>query len=178
MKPAKRKTTPEIHIQFGGNTDKKLSYKEQFGVKPQSAETPWVPSRFGQVELLRAVANKRINQNPKLGFVSEEAGAQPYEQFKGLGRFKPIEDYDFEGGRPFVTNRPELQPDFDGAWLEAYALSPVIEPEGKVKNPLPRRDDLDPNGYLRALAEQGMTTKIPKLAPVVEENVNSGISIS
>lgn len=178
MKSKAPKTTPEVYIKFGGDTTKKLSYKDQFEVKPQSAETPWIPSRFGRGELLRAVSNQRIQRNPRLGYVSEEIGAESYEQFKGLGRFKPQEDYDFEGGRPLTSNQPEFQPDFDGAWLQAYALSPVIEPGSKIKNPLPRRDNIDPNGYLKALIEEGTNTNIPKLPPVIDETVNSGISVS
>jgi hypothetical protein len=178
MKKPAKKTTPEVYIQLGGSKDKKLSYKDQFEVRPQSAETPWVPSRFGQAELLRAVANRRITQNPRLNFVDESSNGLIYEQFKGLGRFQPKEDYDFLQGRPMITNRPESQPDFDDAWFQAYSLSPVLEPESKVKNPLPRQDNIDPNGYMRRLMEEGTTTEIPKLAPVVDENVNSGISVS
>ena len=177
MKIEAPKTNPDIYIKFGGDTTKKRSYKDQFEVKPQSAETPWVPSRFGREELLRAVSNQRLQRNPRLGFVSEVADGEPYEQFKGLGRFIANEDYDFETGRPLTTNQPEFQPDFDGAWLKAYALSPVIEPGNKIKNPLPRRDNIDPNGYLKALVEEGTNTNIPALAPAIDETVNSGISI-
>lgn len=178
MKPIAPKTNPDIYIKFGGDSTKKLSYKDQFEVKPQSSETPWIPSRFGRNELLRAVSNQRLQRNPRLNFVSEGVDAEPYEQFKGLGRFTPQQDYDFEGGRPLTENQPEFQPDFDGAWLQAYALSPVIEPGNKIKNPLPRRDNIDPNGYLKALIEEGTNTNIPTLPPVIDETANSGIAIS
>jgi hypothetical protein len=95
---------------------------------------------------------------------------------KIISKFKDY--YDFLQGRPMISNRPEIQPDFDDAWFQAYSLSPVLEPGSKVKNPLPRQDNIDPNGYMRALIEEGTTTDIPKLAPVVDENVNSGISVS
>ena len=61
--------------------------------------------------------------------------------------------------------------------VEAYALSPVIKPGNKIKNPLPRRDNIDPNGYLKALVEEGTNTNIPAFAPAIDETVNSGISI-
>lgn len=178
MKLPAKKTNPEVYIQLGGSKEKKLSYKDQFEVQPQSAETPWVPSRFGRTDLLRAVSNRRINQNPRLNYVSEENGTEPYVQFKGLGRFNPSLDYDFENGRPLVDNQPEFQPDFDPAWLDAYSMSPVIEPTSRIKNPLPRRENVDPNGYLQLLIEQGTTTEIPAFAPVIDERNSSGISVS
>ena len=44
-------------------------------------------------------------------------------------------------------------PDFKGEWVDAYRLSPTIEPGDKVSNPIPRLRNPDPKGYLMAAAE-------------------------
>jgi hypothetical protein len=177
MKTDKPRTTPDVYINFGGDTSKKLSYKDQFEVKASSAETPWVPSRFGQSDLLRAVSNRRLNLN-HLNFVPEGVSDQPYEMFPGKGRFAMEQDYDFAIGRPQTPNFPEQQPDFDPNWNNAYTLSPVIKPEEKIKNPFPRQDNLDPNGYLQAMMEEGTTTDIQAMPELIDENPKSSISIS
>jgi hypothetical protein len=38
--------------------------------------------------------------------------------------------------------------------MEAYKLSPTLNPGKMSKNPMPRMVDPDPNGYLMAMAEQ------------------------
>jgi len=74
--------------------------------------------------------------------------------FEGLGRFDRPFDYDFDEGRPRTEGRPQTQPDFNSEWMEAYKLSPTLNPGKMAKNPMPRMVDPDPNGYLMAMAEQ------------------------
>jgi hypothetical protein len=177
MKLDRPKTTPNIYINFADNAQSKSKLVDQYAVKPQSAETPWIPSRMGQAELLRAVANKRLTRN-KLNFVSEDPNAEPYVQFPGLGRFSPDFEYDPFLGRPKTPNFPEQQPDFNPFWNELYNLSPIIDPKDKTKNPFPRQDNMDPFGYLRAMVQQGGTPVIPELPAAVDETVQSGTQIS
>ncbi len=72
----------------------------------------------------------------------------------GLGRFNRPEDYDFNAGRPLTRQRPQEQPDFNPQWVEAYKLSPTVNPSKVAKNPMPRMENPDPNGYLMAMAER------------------------
>lgn len=177
MKLGTPRTTPDQYIKFGGDTTKRLTYKDEFALKPQSAETPWVPSRFGQPDLLRRISNRRLNLN-NLNFVPEGEQATGYEMFPGEGRFDMSADYDFGIGRPNTPNYPEQQPDFNPAWNDAYSLSPVIPPEEKTKNPFPRQGNLDPHGYLQALMQQGTNTNIPVLPDLINENPQAQTSIS
>lgn len=177
MKLNKPKTSPDKYIGFGGEKSKKLHFKDQYEVKPESAETPWIPSRFGQPDLLSRISNRRLNLND-LNFVPEGENATGYEMFPGKGRFDMSVDYDFNLGRPNTPNYPEQQPDFDPLWNEAYSLSPVIAPDEKIKNPFPRQNNLDPNGYLQTMMEQGTNTNIPVLPDLINENPQAQISVS
>ena len=107
--------------------------------------------------------------NPELNFVGnspffDQDGAQmapnDYEMFEGLGRFKRPFDYDFEEGRARTNKRPQTQPDFNPEWMEAYRLSPTLNPGEMSKNPMPRMRDPDPNGYLMAMAEQRAKSEV------------------
>jgi hypothetical protein len=99
--------------------------------------------------------------NPSLNFISNSPFfdgnnevTPEYEMFEGLGRFNRPIDYDFEEGRPNTTQRPQEQPDFNPQWIEAYKISPTLNPGKVAKNPMPRMKNPDPNGYLMALAEK------------------------
>jgi len=50
--------------------------------------------------------------------------------------------------------RPQEQPDFNPSWVEAYKISPTLNPGKMAKNPMPRVKNPDPNGYLMAMAER------------------------
>lgn len=176
MKLDKPKTTPAKYIGFGGNKDKQLSFKDQYDLPARSQETPWVTSRFGPRDLVKAIANKRLNFND-LNFLPEGQVTEGYEMFPGRGRFNPQDDYDFGIGRPSTPNFPEQQPDFNPLWNEDYLASPVIAPDEKIKNPFPRQDNIDPNGYLMAMVEQGMTTTIPSFPDLINENPQASTSI-
>ncbi len=170
MKLNKPKTTPDKYITFGGNTSKKIHFKDQY-----KSELP-VPSRFGQPDLLDRISNRRLNLND-LNFVPEGEMGDGYEMFPGRGRFDMEVDYDFAIGRPNTPNYPEQQPDFDPLWNDAYSLSPVIAPEEKIKNPFPRQNNLDPNGYLQAMVEADPNTEIPALPDLINENPQAQTSI-
>jgi len=176
MKINKPKTTPDKYIGFGGNQNKKLSFKDQYDLPARSQETPWVTSRFGPQDLVKAIANKRLNFND-LNFLPEGQEVKGYEMFPGRGRFDMKEDYDFSIGRPATPNFPEQQPDFNPDWNNYYLSSPVIAPEEKIKNPFPRQDNIDPNGYLFAMMEQGMNTDIPPFPNLIDENAHSSPSV-
>ena len=164
------------YIRFGSVSDKQLNYKDLFTLKADSGQTPWVPSRFTQKDLLKRIASRRLSLND-LNFVPEEGSAVPYEMFPRLGRFNPRADYDVTIGRPSTFNFPEQQPDYDPNWLRDYTASPVIAPEEKTKNPFPRLSNLDPNGYLTAMVEEGTTTSIPSFPDLINENAQAKTSI-
>jgi hypothetical protein len=176
MKIDKPKTSPEKYIGFGGNQDKKLSFKDQYDLPAKSQETPWVTSRFGPQDLVKAIANKRLNFND-LNFLPEGQAVQGYEMFPGQGRFSMKDDYDFSIGRPATPNFPEQQPDFDPAWNDSYLSSPIIPPEDKTKNPFPRKDNIDPNGYLLAMLANSGSTAIAPFPDLINENPQSSPSI-
>lgn len=100
--------------------------------------------------------------NPALNFVGNapffdgnKNGVTPeYELFDGLGRFNRPEDYDFNEGRGKTAQRPQQQPDFNPQWMEAYKISPTLNPAKMAKNPMPRLRNPDPQGYLMAMAEK------------------------
>lgn len=177
MKLDKPKTTPSAYIEFGGNTEKRVRPRDQYSIKPESAQTPWVPSRFGQPDLLRAISNRRLNLN-NLNYVEEGEQTKPYEMFPRKGRFAPDVDYDNILGRPQTPNYPEQQPDFSPVWNELYKLSPVIAPEDKSVNPFPRQDNMDPHGYLQAMLAQGPTTQVTDFPDLIDENSKSSLPVS
>ena len=80
--------------------------------------------------------------------------------FEGLGRFRRPDDYDFDEGRARTRNRPQNQPDFDPQWIEAYNISPTVNPGKRAKNPMPRMRNPDPNGFLMSMAEKRVENEI------------------
>ena len=176
MKIDRPRTTPGDYIKFGGNKDKKLNFKDQYDLQASTQKTPWVPSRFGTEDLTQRAANRRLIYNDQ-NYVPEGELKNGYEMFPGLGRFSMETDYDFAIGRPSTPSFPEQQPDFDPNWNNSYGLSPVIPPEEKIKNPFPRQNNIDPNGYLAAMMAEGTNTDIPKLPELISENPQTSLSI-
>jgi hypothetical protein len=144
-----------------GQVTKRLDFNELFRAKPTNGGYPWNPSRFTEEDLTKRMMTRKQTLNPSLNFISNspffdnnnEVTPQ-YEMFEGLGRFDRPVDYDFEEGRPNTAQRPQQQPDFNPQWVEAYKLSPTLNPGKVAKNPMPRMKNPDPNGYLMAMAER------------------------
>ena len=144
-----------------GQIGKRLDFDDLFRAKPETGEYPWNPSRFTDRDLLKRAMTNKVTLNPDLNFVgntpffddNSEVTSQ-YELFDGLGRFNRPEDYDFNEGRARTFQRPQDQPDFNPEWLEAYKISPTMNPGKAAKNPMPRLRNPDPNGYLMAMAER------------------------
>jgi len=145
-----------------GQVSKKLDFHDLFASKPATGDYPWNPSRFSERDLMKRMMTRKETLNPALNFVGNapffdgnENGVTPeYELFDGLGRFNRPEDYDFDEGRGKTAQRPQEQPDFNPQWMEAYKLSPTINPGKMAKNPMPRLRNPDPQGYLMAMAEK------------------------
>ena len=144
-----------------GQISRNLNFEELFRAKPDSGQYPWNPSRFTERDLTNRMMTRKRELNPELNFVGnspffdENKEVTPdYELFEGLGRFNRPEAYDFMEGRPLTKQRPENQPDFNKVWVEAYRLSPTVQPGKSAKNPMPRMRNPDPNGYLMAMAER------------------------
>ena len=145
-----------------GQVSKKLDFHDLFASKPASGDYPWNPSRFSERDLIKRMMTRKETLNPALNFVgnapffdNNENGVTPeYELFEGLGRFNRPEDYDFDEGRGKTAQRPQNQPDFNSEWMEAYKLSPTVNPAKMAKNPMPRLKNPDPQGYLMAMAEK------------------------
>ena len=56
-------------------------------------------------------------------------------------------------------------------WIEAYKLSPTLEPSKMAKNPMPRLRNPDPRGFLMAMAEkraEGEVEDNPSVAQLLE----------
>jgi len=172
----KPRTSPEKYIGLGGDKTKKLSFRNQYALPASSQETPWVTSRFTPEDLTKSIANRRLNFND-LNFVSEDGFNQAYEMFPGRGRFDSYTDYDYELGRPATPNFPEEQPDFNPLWNELYISSPIIPPSDKSKNPFPRAQNPDPNGYLQQMMEEGLTSLISPFPELINENPQASTSI-
>ena len=144
-----------------GQIGKRLDFDDLFRAKPETGEYPWNPSRFTDRDLLKRAMTNKVTLNPDLNFVgntpffddNSEVTSQ-YELFDGLGRFNRPEDYDFNEGRARTFQRPQDQPDFNPEWLEAYKISPTMNPGKAAKNPMPRLRNPDPNGYHMAMAER------------------------
>lgn len=139
---------------------RQLNFNELFASKPATGDYPWNPSRFGSEDLTRRAMTAKRVLNPRLNFVpntpffdSNEEVTPEYDMF-GLGRFNRPEDYDFDEGRAKTAQRPQDQPDFNPNWIEAYKLSPTLNPGKVAKNPMPRLRNPDPNGFLMAMAEK------------------------
>jgi hypothetical protein len=145
-----------------GQVSKKLDFHDLFASKPATGDYPWNPSRFSERDLMKRMMTRKETLNPALNFVGNapffdgnENGVTPeYELFDGLGRFNRPEDYDFNEGRGKTAQRPQEQPDFNPQWMEAYKLSPTVNPGKMAKNPMPRLRNPDPQGYLMAMAEK------------------------
>jgi hypothetical protein len=145
-----------------GQVSKKLDFHDLFASKPATGDYPWNPSRFSERDLMKRMMTRKETLNPALNFVGNapffdgnENGVTPeYELFDGLGRFNRPEDYDFDEGRGKTTQRPQEQPDFNPQWMEAYKISPTVNPAKMAKNPMPRLRNPDPQGYLMAMAEK------------------------
>jgi hypothetical protein len=145
-----------------GQVSKKLDFHDLFASKPATGDYPWNPSRFSERDLMKRMMTRKETLNPALNFVGNapffdgnENGVTPeYELFEGLGRFNRPEDYDFDEGRGKTAQRPQEQPDFNPQWMEAYKISPTLNPAKMAKNPMPRLRNPDPQGYLMAMAEK------------------------
>jgi hypothetical protein len=145
-----------------GRIASQLNFRELFRNKydTETGGSPWVPSRFTSEDLLKSIQNRKVSLNPRLNFVpnspfwdtENQLPPEEYEMFAGLGRFKRS-DYDFENGRALTKTRPQEQPDFKDEWVEAYKLSPTVNPGKRAKNPMPRMANPDPNGFIMSMAE-------------------------
>lgn len=150
-----------------GEIKRQLDFDDLFRSRATTGQFPWNPSRFNETDLLKRVMTRKRQLNPDLNFVpntpffDNNEGVTPnYELFEGLGRFNRPEDYDFNEGRAVTPQRPQDQPDFNPAWVEAYRISPTINPGKMAKNPMPRLKNPDPNGYLMTVAEQRVENEI------------------
>lgn len=145
----------------GGRVSRKLNFNDLFESKPETGAPPWTPSRFKAEHLTNALQTRKATLNPRLRFVGNspffddenQLDPKDYELFEGLGRFDRPEAYDFNEGRALTRNRPQNQPDFDPGWIDAYNVSPTVNPSKRAKNPMPRMKNPDPNGYLMRVAE-------------------------
>jgi hypothetical protein len=145
-----------------GRIASQLNFRELFRNKydTETGGSPWVPSRYTSEDLLKSIQNRKVTLNPRLNFVpnspfwdtDNQLPPEQYEMFAGLGRFKRS-DYDFENGRALTKTRPQEQPDFRDEWVEAYKLSPTVNPGKRAKNPMPRMANPDPNGFIMSMAE-------------------------
>jgi hypothetical protein len=180
-----------------GRIASQLNFRELFRNKydTETGGSPWVPSRYTSEDLLKAVQNRKVALNPRLNFVpnspfwdtENQLPPEDYEMFAGLGRFKRS-DYDFENGRALTKARPQEQPDFKDEWVEAYKLSPTVNPGKRAKNPMPRMANPDPNGFIMSMAENRAENEVEgnvsvaqllqnkKLNPTEEREGNQVIS--
>ena len=145
----------------GGRVSRQLNFNDLFASKPATGAPPWTPSRFKAEHLTNALQTRKATLNPRLRFVGNspffddenQLDPKDYELFEGLGRFDRPQAYDFNEGRALTRNRPQNQPDFNPEWLDAYNVSPTVNPSKRAKNPMPRMKNPDPNGYLMSVAE-------------------------
>ncbi len=131
---------------------RQVNFDDSFASKPSSGAAPWMPSRFEQSDLLRRIQTRKLRLNPGLNFVGKTP--EEYEVFADIGRFVRNESYDFNEGRALTTLRPEDQPGFSPVWVEAYRISPTVNPDKRANNPMPRMTNPDPKGYMMASAEK------------------------
>jgi hypothetical protein len=158
-----------------GQIGKRLDFADLFRSKPETGAYPWNPSRFNQEDLLKRMMTRKITYNPDLNFApntpffDDNSEVTPqYELFEGLGRFNRPEDYDFSEGRANTMQRPQDQPDYRGEWIEAYKLSPTMNPGKAAKNPMPRMKNPDPNGYLMKMAENRAENEVEDKASIAQ----------
>jgi len=131
---------------------RQLNFDDSFMSKASSGKAPWMPSRFDETDLLRRIQTRKLQLNPTLNFVGDTP--EEYEVFANIGRFTRKEGYNFEEGRPNTRLRPEEQPGFSPVWVEAYRISPTVNPDKRASNPMPRVSNPDPKGYMMAAAKQ------------------------
>jgi len=146
---------PDKYIGFTPDVFQKkrqLNFDDLFEAKADSGTAPWTPSRFESTDLLRRIQTRKLKYNPGLQYVGDDP--LKFEVFAGIGRFNRREDYDFNTGRAITKQRPEDQPGFNPIWKDMYSLSPTLEPDDRVSNPMPRAANPDPKGYLMAAAEK------------------------
>ena len=165
-----------------GQIGKRLDFADLFRSKPETGAYPWNPSRFNQEDLLKRMMTRKITYNPDLNFApntpffDDNSEVTPqYELFEGLGRFdrERPEAYDFTEGRPKTAQRPQDQPDYNPNWIEAYKLSPTMNPRKMAKNPMPRLRNPDPNGFLMKMAENRAENEVqdkPSIAQLLDRN--------
>jgi hypothetical protein len=163
-----------------GQIGKRLDFADLFRSKPETGAYPWNPSRFNQEDLVKRMMTRKITYNPDLNFApntpffDDNSKVTPqYELFEGLGRFNRPDDYDFNEGRAKTMQRPQDQPDYRGEWIEAYKLSPTMNPGKMAKNPMPRMKNPDPNGFLMKMAENRAENEVqdkPSIAQLLDRN--------
>jgi hypothetical protein len=161
-----------------GQVSKRVNFDDSFRSKPDTGAYPWNPSRFTSEDLVKRGMSRKTTLNPDLNFVgnspffdSNEEVTPQYELFEGLGRFNRPADYDFDEGRARTRQRPQSQPDFNPQWMEAYKISPTLNPGKTAKNPMPRVRNPDPNGYLMAMAEKRAENEVedkPSIAQLLD----------
>jgi hypothetical protein len=156
---------------------RRLNFNDLFAAKPATGDYPWNPSRFTSEDLTRRamtakrVLNPRLNFTPNTPFFDGNEEVTPDYDMFGLGRFNRPEDYDFNEGRAKTMQRPQDQPDFNANWIEAYKLSPTMNPGKIAKNPMPRLRNPDPNGFLMAMAEKRVENEVedkPSIAQLLD----------
>lgn len=156
---------------------RRLDFNELFESKPSTGQYPWNPSRFTETDLMRRMMTRKRTLNPRLEFVpntpffDDNSQVTPEYDMFGLGRFNRPEDYDFDEGRARTALRPQDQPDFNPMWMEAYKISPTLNPGKMAKNPMPRLRNPDPNGYLMAMAERRAENEVedkPSIAQLLD----------
>jgi len=163
-----------------GDITKRLDFDDLFTSKAATGDYPFNPSRFEAKDLLKRAMTKKLTQNPGLNFTpntpffdDNNKVTPDYQLFEGLGRFNRQMDYDFENGRALTRQRPQDQPDFNPMWLDAYNLSPTMNPSKESDNPMPRMKNPDPNGYLMAKAEKRVDREMEgkkSVAQLLEED--------
>lgn len=164
-----------------GEIARRLNFDDLFASKPESGQYPWNPSRFGAQDLMKRAMTRKINLNPELNFVGntpffdDNSEVTPEYDMFGLGTFNRPEAYDFDEGRAKTAQRPQDQPDFDPTWMEAYKLSPTINPGKRAKNPMPRTKNPDPNGYLMAMAENRAEDEVSGKPSIAQLLDNKGL---
>lgn len=168
-----------------GRIPSQLNFRELFANKydTEHGGSPWVPSRYTSDDLLKAVQNRKVINNPRLNYVpnspfwdaKNELPESQYEMFQGLGRFNRS-DYDFEEGRALTKVRPQQQPDFNPNWIEAYKLSPTVNPGKRAKNPMPRASNPDPNGFIMSIAQKQAENEVENNVSVAQLLANKKLN--
>jgi hypothetical protein len=148
------------NVQPSFKKQKKIDYTDSFQAKIEDGDPPFNINRFGVQELTNKLVTRKLALNPRLNFVGDSP--ETYELFAGLGRFdnERAELYNFEDGRAKTPGNFKLSPDFKEQWVEAYQLSPTLEPSKKVSSPMPRIKNPDPRGYLMAAAEKRVENEL------------------